>query len=271
MKSIIIFLFFILSNGIYAQKNMDSLFKSIKQSCKKYKPIKTTWQSSPFYLFISDDSLERYYICLDEKQNLTSHIGLSILIQKFDNQDRLIKLFGLNNEGVYYYWDYSPIVEIEYKKDTTIESLYDYNYCLKHKKVKIVDSKNRIKEEINQGIKIEDFSREVFDYKDSTFELNIIKFDQNGNVKLIENDVARIYQKFSSKNKEVIEQHYYDKNGKLKNSYHDYEKYQKNDVCSFSKFKVVDRNSDKKLYLYNDKDEHICTYDNNSGMLIIHK
>jgi hypothetical protein len=55
MKSIIIFLFFILSNGIYAQKNMDSLFKSIKQSCKKYKPIKTTWQSSPFYLFISDD------------------------------------------------------------------------------------------------------------------------------------------------------------------------------------------------------------------------
>lgn len=255
MKSLLIILLLLLSKKTFAQKNIDSFVKNIKLSCKKYKSQKTTWQGSPFNLFVSDDSLFRYYISLDENQNLSSHIGLSLLVQKFDKQNRLTNLYGLSKEGNYYYWDFSPIVEKKYNGDTTSESFFDSKEVLKSTNTKIVDKKGRIVCDISESFNPRFFIKTKYIYTDKKNEVYISKYDSLDKIIIDKNGVAYI-KKESTDTTEIyiVTQTYLDITNNLVEANH---KIDFKDIkFSFSKFiKEVYYSSGAHYEFYNKKNE----------------
>jgi hypothetical protein len=222
-----------------------------------------------FQRFESTDKKELYDVCLDSTGKLSNYIELSIVRRTLDSLGRQLKTIGYNKEGKYFLWDFPPITEMIYNKDTTIETHYNHKYIFSSRETKITDKKGRVNEIIYQGKESKNYDRTVNIYNDTLDELTIMHYDNNTNLKQDKNGVVYIYQKFDSINKnDIIEQRFLDINKKLVDNKHEFNNSQTN--CIFS---VIYRKFEKGefvTYYYNSNGKIVCEASDSSPFISVY-
>lgn len=268
MKTLLTIIFILTSNFVFSQIKLDSLMNELSNP-KKYKltaPVK--YMTEDFQRFESTDKKELYDVYLDSTGKLSNYIELSVVYRTLDLQGRQLKTIGYNRDGTYYLWDFPPIKEMIYKKDTTIETNYNYKYMFSSRKTTITDKKDRIIEIIYQDKESNNYDRTINKYNDSLNELTITRYDNNNKLIKDKNGVVFIYQKLDSINKkEIVEQRFLDINNKLVDAKHEFNYTQTG--CVFSIIYRKLENNEFVTDYYNSAREHVCTEnDSNPGVFI---
>ncbi len=179
--------------------------------------------SAYFQRFESRDKGEFYDVYLDSLGKLSSYLDLAIVHRMFNKQGRLMKTIGYGPDGTYSFWDFPPILEIDYRSDTTIETDYNYKYKFLSRKTTINDKWGRATEIIYEEAKDIYFDRTINIYNDSLNEVTIAHYDKSQKLKKDKNGVAFIYRKFDLNGKDIIEQRFLDIHRKLVDATHEFD------------------------------------------------
>lgn len=246
----------------FSQINIDSLYNIISTS-DKYKKCETRIYLLNEYKSFSDN-VSIYSFFIDSTGTLSEDLKLSCLYQKYDTLNRLVEITGYSKDGELSYYDYSPHSTIDYKKDSIIETFYDYYKKYSHKKIVIKDSLGRCIQKLEFDENYKNTFNEKRVYEGDTL-LTIINLSSDGKLLPNINGATFIIQKFNSFG--IIEESYYDSNRNLIDSdYHnlgsDYFK------VKYSTIKRVTNGRFNNWVYYNSNGEVECEKDESTGEII---
>jgi hypothetical protein len=201
---------------------MDSLLNRI-YSNEFIKRDTVEYEFESFIRYESLDNHKSYDLFLDSSGVLVENIGLAMIFSEYDNEHRKTKRIGLNLEGQYTLWDYSPIVHTRYSGDTTIADHFNHNYKLKYREISIKDSLNREIETWSFDGELKLIKRVVNRFNDELNELRIMNCDEDG--KFLPNTFGVLveYRKFDSiVQNQVLEKLYFDSSMHLVDADHEH-------------------------------------------------
>ncbi|NOQ75502.1 MAG: hypothetical protein GQ574_26065 [Crocinitomix sp.] len=196
MKKNLFIILILLSPNLYSQVSMDSIMDVLLYS-KSYRKIDTiSYLMKDYVRFESIDETNSYDVYLDSTGKLSEDLGLSMVYKEFDKEGRIIKRIGLNIEGYYSLWDYSPIIHTRYWGDSTTEDHFSRDYSFDERVITIKDSHARKIEVIDYDKNLKIISHQKKVYDDLLNELIISYYDSVGNIKPNNYGVAFHYLRF---------------------------------------------------------------------------
>lgn len=197
-----------LSNA-FSQLNTDSLMKVLHDPGKFTFTQEVKYMTEMFQRFKSNDKNEHYDVYIDSTGNLGEYIGLAIVHEVFDQENRITKRIGYSSKGTYSLWDFEPIMEWSYSKNTKTYSLYDDQYAFQAKYTETRDEKQRLIEEIYEDKNPTYHKKTIHQYDDALHTETISYYDQNGKLKPNENGASIIQLKKDPLTDQIIEERFY--------------------------------------------------------------
>lgn len=220
-KLLLLPLILLFQQNAYSQINVDSIVHEVMNS-GKFIPIDTLdYFDADFIRYKSKNESEIIELYLDSNQKVSEHIGLSLVQRKLDSKGRVIYRIGCNRKGNYYFFDFSPIIILEYQGDSITRFYYNYKQELTHKTIIVTDAKGRETDYIKFDKKLNFKFRESTIYNDERGEKTVHFKDLNDQYLPLKNGVAVIYEREYSKTSDTLWlKAYYDKDMQLVDADH---------------------------------------------------
>ncbi|TNE81478.1 MAG: hypothetical protein EP332_03555 [Bacteroidetes bacterium] len=167
--------FFSLANQSFAQAKLDSILQVLEHSGEFRKTKKINYLMDSFQRYERINEQDFYDVYFDSTGKLAGYCGQAIMHRKYDSLQRAILITGYRiDDGSYYFYDFDPVMEVEYRSDTTVRSYYGQHYEFRRKEIQIKDSLKRLIESytLNQSLQVE--YRQLIRYTDSSYTTYLV-------------------------------------------------------------------------------------------------